>query len=279
MKQRHVQPARRTGAKPASKSKSVELSEPNYAAPALEKGLDILELLAGEAEGLSQGAIAQRLGRSTAELFRMLSVLERRAYLVRHADGSYRLSLRLFELAHRHPPVNRLVKLALPILDALALQCEQSCHVGVLSHANVLVMASSPSPRPAGYSVRAGGVFPLRDTSSGLVILAFMGEEFRERLAAGFPPGERQLMTKRLKRIRDLGYEQRDSAMVHGIVNLCAPVFDHSGVVGAITMGFMGQVNPRVTATEALTHVIASANELSIQLGGDIGAGGGRRGS
>jgi DNA-binding IclR family transcriptional regulator len=248
--------------------------------PALAKALDVLELLSKSANGLTMIQIAETLGRSMGEIYRVVIFLAKRGYVEQDVStGRYALTLQLFEMAHRHPPVNRLVRLALPILDALALQCEQSCHVGVLSHTNVLVMASSPSPRPAGYSVRAGAVFPLRDTSSGLVILAFMGEEFRERLAAGFPPGERQLMTERLKRIRKLGYEQRDSAMVHGIVNLCAPVFDHSGVVGAITMGFMGQVNPRVTVTEALNHVMASANELSIQLGGDIEAGGGRRGS
>jgi len=53
-----------------------------YTAPALEKGLDILELLAGEGGGLLQNAIAQRLSRSATELFRMLSVLERRGYVL-----------------------------------------------------------------------------------------------------------------------------------------------------------------------------------------------------
>lgn len=87
--------ARRSTKKPVKGSKPAETMEPQYTAPALEKGLDILELLAGEAEGLSQGTIAQRLGRSTAELFRMISVLERRGYLSRHADSSYRASSRV----------------------------------------------------------------------------------------------------------------------------------------------------------------------------------------
>lgn len=248
--------------------------------PALAKALDVLELLSTSANGLTMIQIAETLGRSMGEIYRVVIFLAKRGYVEQDVPtGRYALTLQLFEMAHRHPPANRLVKLALPILDALAQQCEQSCHVGVLSHTNVLVMASSPSPRPAGYSVRAGAVFPLRDTSSGLVILAFMGGEVRERLVAGFPPGERQLMTERMKRIRELGYERRDSAMVHGIVNLCAPVFDHSGVVGAITMGFMGQVNPRVTTAGALSHVVASARELSIQLGGAIAEGRNRRGT
>src|SRR5690606_35534132 len=86
----------------------------HYAAPALEKGLDILELLSAEGDGLTQHQIAQSLGRSASEIFRMLSVLERRGYLLRAADGVYRLSLRMFELAHRHPPIRRLLTVAMP---------------------------------------------------------------------------------------------------------------------------------------------------------------------
>src|SRR5215831_7001214 len=45
-----------------------------YRAPALEKGLDVIELLAAEKSPLNLSAISQRLGRSSGELFRMLQV-------------------------------------------------------------------------------------------------------------------------------------------------------------------------------------------------------------
>jgi hypothetical protein len=41
-----------------------------YSAPALEKGLDIIELLVGHPEGLSLAELAKELGRTTAEIFR-----------------------------------------------------------------------------------------------------------------------------------------------------------------------------------------------------------------
>ena len=52
-----------------------------YSAPALEKGLDVLELLSREDEGLTVSVIAKRLSRSVSELFRMLVVLEQRGYI------------------------------------------------------------------------------------------------------------------------------------------------------------------------------------------------------
>jgi hypothetical protein len=50
-----------------------------YSAPALEKGLDVIELLAAEQHGLTLQEIARRLERTATELFRMLDVLVRRA--------------------------------------------------------------------------------------------------------------------------------------------------------------------------------------------------------
>jgi DNA-binding IclR family transcriptional regulator len=43
-----------------------------YRAPALDKGLDILELLAEQKEGLTRAEITKLLGRNASEMYRML---------------------------------------------------------------------------------------------------------------------------------------------------------------------------------------------------------------
>src|SRR4029077_18724821 len=102
-----------------------------YAAPALENGLDILELLAKQEEGLTRREIAERLGRSVSEIFRMIEALTRRSYLVQNGD-TFVLGMKLFELAHELPPMNRLLKEALPRMEELAKAVDQSCHLTVL---------------------------------------------------------------------------------------------------------------------------------------------------
>lgn len=57
------------------------------AAPALDKGLDILELLASVEDGLSQTEIAKRLDRSANEFYRMLDRLVRRGYVAAFLEG------------------------------------------------------------------------------------------------------------------------------------------------------------------------------------------------
>ena len=53
----------------------------SYSAPALEKGLDILELLSNSAEGLSQVEIAGKLNKSITKIYRMITTLRNREYV------------------------------------------------------------------------------------------------------------------------------------------------------------------------------------------------------
>src|SRR5581483_7207392 len=97
-----------------------ERSERRYRAPALEKGLEILELLASEAGSMPISAIAQRLGRSTNELFRMMQVLQYRGFIQQEPGGGYRLTDKLFSLGMEQPRTRNLLEIALPAMRQLA---------------------------------------------------------------------------------------------------------------------------------------------------------------
>ena len=82
-----------------------------YTGLALEKGLDILEFLSDFPEGLSKVDVAKGLGRSLNEIFRMVSVLEKREYILCDPETErYSLSLKLFSVANRYQPTRMLVK-------------------------------------------------------------------------------------------------------------------------------------------------------------------------
>src|SRR5690606_1494161 len=86
-----------------------------HGAPALEKGLDVLELLAGLTRGVTQSEIAQLLGRSLQEVYRVVMVLERRGFIQRRpGEDGYFLSHRLHAMANQYPPLRRLIDAAMP---------------------------------------------------------------------------------------------------------------------------------------------------------------------
>lgn len=236
--------------------------------PAVEKALDVLELLSESPDGLTMNEIVDALGRTMGEIYRVVVYLTDRDYLSQDpATGRYALTLQLFELSHRHDPTERLIQSALPILERIAARTSQSCHLGVLNRSNVLVISSVHSPLPAGYSVRTGALFPVDQTSSGHVILAYTSDDAQKRYLARIPSAERAQVRDRLARIREDGYEDTPSMMIQGVRNLCVPVFDARGIVGAITSGFIGQIGLGSTAEETLATLRLSAIELSQSLG------------
>lgn len=62
---------------------SADTSADRYRAPALDKGLDILELLSEYPDGLTRAEIVKALGRSANEIYRMLERLVARQYVTR----------------------------------------------------------------------------------------------------------------------------------------------------------------------------------------------------
>lgn len=147
--------------------------KPNYAVPALEKGLDLIEALADSPTPLRLGELADRLARTPNELFRMLVCLEQRGYIRRVGDQpAYALSLRLLTLAQRHSPQARILAAAREPMRRLAAETGESCHLSVLEHAELVVIAQEESSQPARLSVPVGGRFPARKTVSGRLLLA-----------------------------------------------------------------------------------------------------------
>ncbi|WP_243695295.1 IclR family transcriptional regulator [Agromyces protaetiae] len=141
--------------------------------PALDKALDILELLADRAGGLSQQEIARETGRSPSQLYRVLVTLERRGYLVRDPQsGLTTLGTKLFDLAHRREPLRGLLAAAEPVLQELAETLRQSCNLGVADGDRVRIVAQAESPAEFGFRVRVGALFPA-ETPSGRVLSAY----------------------------------------------------------------------------------------------------------
>lgn len=248
-------------------SKRKSAASRTYSAPALEKGLDILELLAGRTEGMTQSRIAAALGRSTSEIFRMLCVLEARGYLRRDPSAdTYQLTTRLFALSHQHPPTRTLLEAALPAMRRLAEQVRQSCHLAVRHELEVMTIAQIDSPEPRGITVRLGARFPILQTASGYLLLAMMDEEEREAMLqllvadrSALPGVQRQIET-----IRSRGYERHRSRTIAGIVDLSYPVRDHAGrTVAALTVPYLCRRGDRDDKAAVQRAIAATAEEIS----------------
>jgi DNA-binding IclR family transcriptional regulator len=242
-----------------------------YRAPALDKGLDILELLAANEDGLSQAEIAKALDRSPNEIYRMLDRLVRREYVRRTANDRYELSLKLFELAHTRPPIARLVRQAMPVLRRFSRDAEQAVHLVIQDRNVLVVVAQVDGPGYWNVAIRVGSRVSMVNTGSGHVFLAFATDEERTLMLEEQPDAPRNekltpALKARLARVRKQGYEMMESYQVASVVNLSVPIFGPLGtVIAALTCPYTVRLDKKTAPDqdETLKLLRRSGDEIS----------------
>ncbi|MFC9336295.1 IclR family transcriptional regulator [Arthrobacter sp. NPDC057009] len=254
-------------------SMDADTSDNKYRAPALSKGLDILELLSFADDGLSQSDIGKKLGRTTSEIFRVLMVLRERGYVDLDDAERYHLTTRLFEVANRHPIIRRLTAIAGDEMQKLANRISQSIHLCILSSGNLLVIAQVDCPDTNVNTVRLGASIPIDDSASGRVLAAFMNEDELSNLltlAGNETSSRRARFLADLPEVRKAGYCQGKSLTIEGVTNISAPVFDFSGkVVAAVTTPFIHRLTGtnNMPVDEARELLVQTCSELSRRMG------------
>jgi DNA-binding IclR family transcriptional regulator len=254
---------------PRAHAPDVAARSTRYRAPALEKGLDVIELLAAEKSPLNLSAISQRLGRSSGELFRMLQVLEFKGFITTSENGSgYVLTNRLFALAMAQAPVRSLVETALPVMRKLVNDIGQSAHIAVASEDQIVVITRIERPGDLGFSVRIGYRREIASATSGLVLFAYQNDEVRRlwlrkcRLKGDAADS----FVERANVVRSRGYHEAASHFVRGIVDLSAPILRGDTAVAALTVPFVHSNPLQVEMSQAVDFVRAAAKQISNEI-------------
>lgn len=246
-----------------------------YTAPALEKGLDIIDVLSSQDHGLSQTEIARTLNRSVSEIYRMLAVLRHRGFVALDpASDRYYLTTKLFEMANRTPIVARLTVAAAPIMAKLASETDESVHLTVLSEDSILVIGQVDNPGYNVMRVKLGARIEAWRTSSGRVLVANLPEDKFEAFLAAYPHPDGAAVTrlrKELKAIRGRGYEQMPSYVVKGVTNISAPVIGYDGAAAAaMTIPYVDRNFSSVPIDTCRAMLMAAAADLSRTIGGQF---------
>lgn len=244
-----------------------------YTAPALEKGLDILDLLARHGQAMTLSQISVALDRSVGELFRMIHVLEFKGFIeasTSSADG-YQLTNRLFTLGMSRAPVKTLLEAALPLMRDLAATVEQSCHLAIVSRDEIVVVARIENPGYFGYSVRTGHRRPIVEATSGMVLYAFQPEtiqaSWRGEIFAGVSATDQDRFLANAAQVTAQGFWRAESDLVPGIIDISAPIIADDTAVAALTMPYITRKNAR-PIEDTIQHLQVAARAISNEIRG-----------
>jgi DNA-binding IclR family transcriptional regulator len=162
-------------------------------APALEKGLKIIELLLGASEPLTLSLIATSLDYKVSEIQRMVEYLAEESFIARTAAGGYLPGSRSFDLSDRSREAILVAKAEGP-MRRYSQRFAASVHLGVLVETSLHVVFGVDGGVMVRVSVKPG-LYEASDTVSGRLLLAYRrpelaGEEGEEAREKGWAFGE-----------------------------------------------------------------------------------------
>lgn len=244
----------------------------SYQAPALKKGLEVLEFLAGQAEPHAVSELARALGKSRNEIYRMVMVLEQLGYLARTDADRFTLTHKLFDVAMRAPPQRNLLVHALPEMQRLAEATSQSCHLTVASGADIVVVARIESPDTEVFSVRVGHRRPLNQSASGPVLFAYQSATRRAAWQALLSSDKDRKLWAAIEHdvqsIRDMGFYLSPSKYVDAVTDIAAPITEGKSetAIATLVMPYIGGRSAKLSLTQAATATRQAARKISHEL-------------
>ncbi|AEE96531.1 IclR family transcriptional regulator [Mahella australiensis] len=251
-----------------------------YAAPAVKKLLDIIELLSRESRGYSINEIARILDIPVNSVYRICKEMEERGYLEKYNDsGLYQLGSRFFIIGQIVGSRIDLRAKALPIMETLRDALNETVHLCVLQEKWMVLLDQVESKQPIRIHVETGSLMHAHASAFGKCLLANCPQDvlnsiIGEKLASltSNTITDAGILMAELEKIRENGWAYDMEEYMEGVRCVGAPVFG-SGGRGVAAIGIMSPAFrfPKERMDEALPLVLKAANDLSIAMGYDNG--------
>jgi DNA-binding IclR family transcriptional regulator len=146
-------------------------------APALTRGLKLLEFIARSDERQSLTSISKELDIAMSSAHSLCKTLQADGYIERFSDGTFDLTLKVLDLASSKINKYDIVQHFYDICDEIPIIRENAAVISVMDGSDVFYIGSRTSPQPLGVTFKVGMRLPACCTASGRALLAVMTDE------------------------------------------------------------------------------------------------------
>ncbi|RFC42348.1 MAG: IclR family [Verrucomicrobia bacterium] len=244
-------------------------------APALQRGLALLQELATRPNGASQSELAALLKLPQTAVHRIAAALEHLGYVQKHASSrTLRVTQKLLLLGQPHSGSRSLIEACIPALRNIARLTGETTQLCVLAEAQCVILEHIPSRHPFKYVVDLGSRAPTQCCAPGKAMLAFLPEpelsEAIDRLHF-HPHTENSLLCpadllEELKEVRSLGYALDRAEHFEGIHCIAAPLLDaHGRPFAAITIAGPSSRIPQSAFSTWGGAISSAASDAALQ--------------
>lgn len=242
----------------------------------LDRGLEIMELLAKSSEPVTVTAVGGALGVDKSTAYRLLATLQERGYVEQDRHRRYQLGFKTIQLGMAELNRQELRQRARPYLEQLVQETGETAHLARWVQRRVIYIDRVESPNPVSVSTHVGEEVPAHCTATGKALIAFLREDelesylkeadlkrFTARTITDVDSLRRHLALTRAR-----GYAIDDEELHVGVRCVAAPILGFDGF-GIGSVGISGPAH-RLTLEflEDLHPIVARiATELSVANG------------
>ena len=244
----------------------------------IERAFIILEHLSGHPHGMQITKLAKETGLSKSTVHRLLSTLIELKYVKQDMDTErYTIGYRALYLSRNLLNTSSLISTAKPYFQKLVADINETIHLCVEEHEEVVYIDKIESNQTTHMSSRIGSRAPLYCTGVGKMILSGKTDEEVHDITSRIEfikktpntivtPSE---FIDEIFQIRRQGYSLDNIENEEGIRCIAVPIYDFSGqIIASFSVsGPSSRISLEWIQSELAEKLIQTAKEISLQLG------------
>ena len=243
----------------------------------LDKGLDIISLLAKSRQPLKISEMADALQIPRTTVYRLIGSLENGGFVRRVGDGSaYFLSLKFLQIAEIVRESLELRRIAVPLMERLRDDLNLAVHLVVRDGDEAVYVEKVESKRPVRLFTQVGLRVPLHVTACPRILLAYCSDEEINKYVARikmvkYTPAtvaDPVALWERIRQIRRTGYSVAWGELEPETAAVAVPVYNHiDEVVASLSLA-----GPEWYFKHEETEAVASRlKQYGIQMSRELG--------
>ena len=251
---------------------TVTKNNEKYLAPALLKGLEVLELLSSKNTPINLQTICDELKMSKNQLFRTVVTLYSRGYIEKYPGDTYMITSKLFNLGIKTPSKLSLLEVANPIMKEVTDLAKQSCHLAIRSGIQMVITHRVESTHFISLAISVGYRKNLTKSSSGLVLLANLNEEEQANIIQSIASIDTSLdiaeLKQQLAKIKVDGHVVNQNFFLKYITDISVPLckIENPDAIATLTVPYIDKRLPGISVNDTLDILKNAAKKIEKQL-------------
>lgn len=211
----------------------------------VDKTLNVLEAVAGNAKGLSLAELVKLVGIPKTTAFRILDLLAARDYVTWNKENErYYIGIKALEIGISGLIGQDVVDVSIPYLQELSTSVGETSFLAVYNNGDVVYLYKAEGRGSIQTTAQLGSRRPAYCTALGKVILANLSIEETDRVferkLTKFTEKtiiDRVKLYEEFAKIRANGYAVDDEGVEYGLYCMAVPIYNYTGsVVAAISV-------------------------------------------